>query len=340
MNNHNSRLSSPEIGGLWGTYIQETMSVCLLKYFLHHIKDDEIETILQKALDISLGHLQQISAIFSKEKIPLPHGFSDEDIDLSAPPLFHDLFGLSFVYSMSRMDMINYAFVTSNIARFDVLDFFTKALNQTSKLYTDSTALMLSKGIYDRPPMISYPQKVEYVQKQSYIDGFIGKKRPLNTVELTEIFFNIERNYFAILLCLGLIQVIKDKEIKSFIKDGKEISEKQIKFFNELLIKEDLLGTVPVSMEVTDSTTPPFSDKLIVALFHLLNSIDITLIGHALSLSMRTDLAAHYSKFIGEILIYSEKGFNIMVNRKWLEQPPQASNRKELEKFAKSFHKS
>ncbi|MBM7585379.1 hypothetical protein JOC86_001921 [Bacillus pakistanensis] len=333
MTDHNIRLSSPEIGGLWGTYIQEKMTVCLLKYFLHHIKDGEIKTILQKALDISIAHLKQISEIFSEENIPLPHGFSDEDIDLSAPPLFHDPFALSFIYTMSRMGMINHAFVTSNIARHDILDFFTKALNQSSELYQDSTTLMLSKGIYDRPPMISYPKKVEYIEKQSYINGVIGKKRPLNAVELTEVFFNVERNYFSILLCLGLLQVVKDKEIKGFIKNGKEISEKQIKFFNELLIKEDLLGTVPVSMEVTDSTTSPFSEKLIVALFHFLNSIDITLIGHALSLSMRTDLATHYSKFIGEILIYAKDGFNIMVDRKWLEQPPQAPNRKELEEW-------
>ncbi|MEK1830415.1 DUF3231 family protein [Priestia megaterium] len=53
----------------------------------------------------------------------------------------------------------------------------------------------------------------------------MGKKRPLNAVELTEIFFNIERNYFSVLLCMGLLQVIKDKEIKNYIKDGMEISK-------------------------------------------------------------------------------------------------------------------
>lgn len=330
--NHKIRLSSPEIGGLWGLYIQETMSVCLLKYFLHHLQDDEIKTILQKALEISLEHLQQISSIFSQEKIPLPQGFSDEDIDLTAPPLFHDLFALSFVYSMSRMGMINLSFITSNVARPDVLKFFTTTLKQASELYTDSTTLMLSKGIYDRPPMINYPKKVEFIEKLSYIDGLMGKKRPINAIELMEVFFNIERNYFSILLCQGLLQVVKDKEIKTYIKNGKDISEKQIKFFNEILIKEDLLGTVPVSMEVTDSTTSPFSDKLIVSLFHFLNSIDITLVGHALSLSMRIDLATHYSKFMTEILLYAETGFNIMVNRRWLEQPPQATNRSALEK--------
>jgi len=83
-------------------------------------------------------------------------------------------------------------------------------------------------------------------------------------------------------------------------------------------------------MEVTNSPVSPFPDKLIVALFLFLNSIDVTLIGHALSLSMRVDLATYYSKVIGEILIYAEKGFNIMVNRQWLEPPPQAPNRKVL----------
>ncbi|WP_354315589.1 DUF3231 family protein [Priestia megaterium] len=65
----------------------------------------------------------------------------------------------------------------------------------------------------------------------------MGKKRPLNAVELTEIFFNIERNYFSVLLCMGWLQVLKDKEIKNYIKDGIEISEKQINFFNELFKK-------------------------------------------------------------------------------------------------------
>ncbi|RPK01430.1 DUF3231 family protein [Priestia endophytica] len=329
----NVRLSSPEIGGLWGVYIQETMSICLLKYFLHHLKDNEIKPILRKSLHISQTHTKQIKAIFLEENIPLPDGFTNKDINLSAPPLFYDLFALSFVYSMSRMGMVNLGFSTSTVARADVLDFFTHALNQATELYAESTNLMLSKGIYDRPPMITYPEKVEYVKKQSYIIAAVGKKRPLNAVELTEIFFNIERNYFAVLLCMGLLQVVKDKEIKNYIENGMNLSEKQINFFNDLLKKEDLLGTVPVSMEVTNSTVSPFSDKLIVALFHFLNSIDVTLIGHALSLSMRLDLATYYSKLIGEILTYAEKGFNIMVNRQWLEQPPQAPNRKALKEM-------
>ncbi|MGG0463560.1 DUF3231 family protein [Priestia aryabhattai] len=83
-------------------------------------------------------------------------------------------------------------------------------------------------------------------------------------------------------------------------------------------------------MEVTTSTVSPFSHKLIVALFHSLSFVEVPLIGHVLSLSMRVGLATYYSKLIGEILMYAEKGFNIMVNPEWLEQPSQAPNRKSL----------
>ncbi|QQZ09717.1 DUF3231 family protein [Heyndrickxia vini] len=326
------RLTSAEIGGLWSTYMNSTMSRCLLIYFLHHIKDQEMKDMLQNTLDSTNLQIKKLTAIFSQENLPIPDGFTDKDIDLTAPPLFYDPFALSFLYNLARMDMIFYSFTVVNLSRTDMISFFTDSLRQASKLYGDSTTLLLSKGLYDRPPNIPYPTEVNYIETTSYINGFIHKDRPLNVSEVTEIFFNIERNYFSILLCSGLSQVVKDKEIKNYIKKGKDISLKQINYFNDLLKDEDLLGIVSVNMEVTDSQISPFSEKLIMNLFNSLNAVDITLIGHALSSSLRTDLSVQYSKLIGEILLYLKKGFQLMVERKWLEEPPAAPNRKELEK--------
>ncbi|WP_312468881.1 DUF3231 family protein [Neobacillus sp.] len=330
MGGHSIRLTSSEIGGLWAAYLQENMAVCLLTYFLHHNQDEQIKEILQKAYEISKGHVAQITCIFKDEGIPIPDGFSEKDLNLTAPPLFYDMFGLSFVYSMSRMGMVNTSFITVNTARKDVMDFFVRMVQQTTMLYQQATTLMLEKGVYDRPPMIPYPDQVEYVENPSYISGF-WKKRPLNVAEITEIFFNIERNYFSILLCMGLLQVVKDKEIHDYIAEGKKISEKQINTFNDILMREELLGNVCVSMDVTDSTVSPFSDRLVVTLFHSLNSIDVTLIGHALSLSMRTDLAVFYEKYILEILLYSAKGFDMMVKRGWMLKAPHAPDRRKLQ---------
>jgi hypothetical protein len=331
MPNKTIRLSSAEIGNTWQFYIQANLSKCLLKYFIHHQKDEEILPILHKNLSFTEENIIQIEALYCKENIPIPDGFSDQEINFDAPPLFYDEFALSFVYAMSRINMINRAFLISNTARADVLKIFTTSIDQSVEIYTESTSLMLSKGIYDRPPMIPYPKEVKYVEKKSFLLPLPEQKRPLNTIELTQIFFNIERNYFAVILCLGLQQVVKDKEIKKYIDKGREISENQIKVFNDILVKEDLLGFSSVSMLVTDSTISPFSDKFVVALFHYLNAIDIALLGQALSLSMRMDLATQFSKFMSEIMLYSKDGFNIMVERGWLEKPPMAPNRKELE---------
>ncbi|WP_449537503.1 DUF3231 family protein [Ferdinandcohnia sp. Marseille-Q9671] len=332
MKKYNIRLSSSEISGLWTTFIQGSMTVCLIKYFLHHLEDEEIRPLLKESFRIYSTQIKDIKQIFTEERIPIPDQFSDEDLNLSAPRLFYDPFSLTFIYSMSRMNMINFSFITSNIAREDIRVFFSNCLSDALKQYNESTELMLEKGLYDRPPMVVYPTKNEYIEKVSYLSKIIGEKRPLNVVEITDMFFNIERNYFAIVLCIGFQQVIKDKEISDYVKEGRLISEKQVTFINDLLKEEHLMGTVSIPLEVTDSTVSPFSDKLILTLFHALNGIDITLIGHAQSLSMRADLVAFYSKTIAEILMYAAKGFKLLVDRQWIQEPPHTIDRTKLQK--------
>lgn len=326
----NIELTCTEIGGLWGIYIQESMAVCFLTYFLHHLQDGDIVPLAEKALRISQGRINKIKTFFLAENFPIPAGFSEGDVNLSAQPLFHDSFTLSFVYMMNRLGMINFAFTASNNVRLDVLDFFNDCIHSATEMFGEAVEMMLKKGIYDRPPKMNYPDKIEYVQKNSFLNGIFGEKRPLNAIELSEIFFNIERNYFSVIIMLGFAQVIQDKKIKEHIIRGKKISEKQIELFNKLLMEEDLLGTVTVGMEVTSSTVPPFSEKLIMSMINVLNSVDITLISHALALSMRTDLAAHYTKIIGEVMLYAKDTFDIVVERQWLEQPPLTTNRKKL----------
>ncbi|GIQ71516.1 DUF3231 family protein [Xylanibacillus composti] len=326
----NIELSCTEIGGLWGVYIQESMTKCFLTYFLHHLQDGQIVPLAEEAMSITQDRLDKIKAFFLAENFPVPAGFSDADINLAAPQLYHDTFTLSFIYMMNRLGMINFAFTASNNVRLDVLDFFNECIHSSTEMFGKAVRLMLEKGIYDRPPKMNYPDKIEFVEKTSFLDGLFGSKRPLNAIELSEIFFNIERNYFSVIVMLGFAQVIEDKKIKDLVIRGKKISEEQIELFNTLLMQEDLLGTVTVSMEVTSSNVSPFSDKLIMSMIHILNSVDILLISHALSLSMRTDLVAHYTKIIAEVMAYAKDTYDMVVERKWLEQPPLTTNRKQL----------
>ncbi|MEH7332417.1 DUF3231 family protein [Neobacillus drentensis] len=328
---HNVGLSSTEIAGLWATYIMDSLSICLSKHFLQQSNDEDVKPIIKLTLDLSQKHIEEIKNIFEKEKFPIPKGFTDEDIDLSAPPLFFGLFPVSYAYGVSRMCLMSYSMLVSNVAREDIRSFFSKCLTSSLDLYNTSVNLMLSKGIYDRPTMIPYPDKVEFVKnKETFLSKWFEKKRPLNVLELSEIFFNIERNYFAVVLLTGFIQVVKDEQIKKFLTKGKDLAQKQIHFLNDTLIKDDLLGTIMVNSEVSTSTVSPFSEKLIMNLVTILNTQGITYIGHAIATSARIDLAIEYTKLIPEILQYGKEGTDILIERGWMEEPPHAPNRKEL----------
>ena len=328
MEEHNIGLTTPEIASLWKTYIQQTATLCVIKHFIQHVQDLEIKPILDEQASFLQSFIERAKSMFNEEHFPIPKGFSDEDLNLSAPALFTDLYGLSFVYRLNQMNLSDYATIATKVARQDVVDYFYDCMESTAKIYKKSLNLMLSKGVYDRPPKMSYPSNVEFIKKKdSLFDTWLSDPRPLNAFELGEIFYIIERNYIGILLLMGFIQVTKDKEIKKFLIDGKNLAQKQIDIFNKILKEEEHLGNIPVTLEVTDSTTSPFSDKLIMFFIATTITTGIYLASYALSVSMRKDLGAHYISIIIDIMKYGEEGLKIMVDRGWMEQPPQAFDR-------------
>ncbi|UUZ81244.1 DUF3231 family protein [Paenibacillus sp. P26] len=328
---HKVGLSSTEIAWLWTTYMNDSMSICISKHLLQHSDRKDVNPLLEKTIALSEKHIAEISSIFAKENFPIPKGFTDHDVNLSAPALFFDLFSISYIYGMSRIGLVTYAKMISNVARADVRQFFSRCLESVNELYNTSIELMLEKGIYDRPPMIPYPDHIEFAQKKEmFLSKWLEKRRPLNVIELSEMFFNIERNYFGLILLTAFIQITKDERIKRYLVKGKQLAQKQIEVLNRILIQEDLLGSIMTNTEVSSSTISPFSDKLIMFLITTLSSQGITFIGHALSTSSRVDLVAEYSKLIPEILQFSKDGMDIMIDMEWLEEPPHAPNRDEL----------
>jgi hypothetical protein len=324
-------LSSTELSSLWTSYINDSISVCLSKYLLQITEDDEAKALLEQSLTLAQTHLQTIQHLFEKETFPIPIGFSDADVHVSAPPLFFDLFPLSYVYAMSRIGLTKYAMYLSNVAREDVRSYYTQCLHSTAELYNKSVTLMLNKGIYDRPPMIPYPDHASYIKKkENFLSKWFGPQRQLNVMEISEMFFNIERNYFGLILLTAFIQVVKDEKIKRLLIRGKEMAMEQIQFINEKFIQDDLLGTIMVNTEVTTSTVSPFSDKLILTLINLLNSAALSFLGNAISMTTRLDLIGEYSKLMVKVMQYGKDVTDLLIEREWLEEPPQAPNRKEL----------
>lgn len=72
---HNVKLSAAEIAQLWSSYMNSSMCHCLFTHFLKVVEDNQVQTILDKGLELTQIHLQKLTTIFHKEKFPLPQGF-------------------------------------------------------------------------------------------------------------------------------------------------------------------------------------------------------------------------------------------------------------------------
>lgn len=189
---------------------------------------------------------------------------------------------------------------------------------------------MLKQGTYVRPPYISTPDEVDFVEKQQFLAGFFGKKRSLTSVEVTHLFMNVQTNAIGKALITGFAQIAQHEEIKQFFLRGKQIAQKHMDIFSNILKKEDLPAPMSWDSGISDSTSTIFSDKLMM--FHVSSMIaaGIGNYGMAIAASPRRDLGLRYASLVPEISLYAEDGANIMINHGWMEKPPQADDREHI----------
>jgi len=323
-------LISSEIAGLWNSYMSDTMIVCVIKNFLSNVEDSEIRAILQQTSDLSNQHIQELTNIFNREKLTLPDGFSDRDVNIEAPRLFSDSFYLHYLTFMSRVGMHNYTLILNQIARSDIRAFFSKRINEYIDLYNNSTDLRLSKGIAIRAPRVEVDKEVQYVKSQSFIIDWFGEKRPLLTDEITHIFSNILSNYVGRAIATAFGQVSKDKKISNYFFEGKTIATERISELTSILTDEGIPIPSTSDSFITDSIIAPFSQKLMINHIAVLFSSGISSLGMAIPDTLRSDLEAIYIKYLLENMKYGKKCANLMIDNAWLQQSPQAVKHENL----------
>jgi Protein of unknown function (DUF3231) len=327
---HNVRLTSAELSQLWLSYINDSMSICVLKYFLEKVEDTDIRPVVQYTLQLSQDHIKKVTGIFTEEKHPLPHGFTNEDVDINAPRLYSDDYILRYIYKMSTLGLSGYSVGSTLAVRSDIHKYFRECIIEYTELLKRALDVLLSKGLYIRSPYIPIPEKVDFVTKQSFLTGWFGERRPLTSIEISYLYENIKRNAFGGATLIGFSQVAQNEKVKQYFVRGKEIANKHIEVLSSVLRENDLSAPMTWDSEVTNSTTQLFSDKLMMYVTTSLITIGTGYYGASLGASTRRDLGVHYGRFITEISQYAEDGANIMIENGWLEQPPSASNRDEL----------
>jgi hypothetical protein len=331
---HNIRLTSSELASLWAGYMNNSMSYCVLKYFKEKTQDTEITPILEFAIEITETMLQEITVIYEKENHAIPVGFSEkEDLNLNAPALYSDTFHLNFVHNMARHGMTSYGASFSGCARNDVLQLFSKAIDLTRQLYNKSLNVLLEKGLYSRAASIPIPDKVEFIEKQGYLKGWFGERRPMTSLEIMHFFNNMQRNAIGKALLLGFAQTAGLQEVRNYMARGAQIAGKVVEFMAHILAEENISEPPTLDSEVLKSTTPPFSDKLMMFQVTMLSGMSLGYYGVALGTVTRRDLGSKFMRITMEAVQYAEDGANILIEHGWMEKPPSSIDNIEIAKL-------
>jgi hypothetical protein len=324
------KLTSAELSQLWTSYMNDSMTICVFKYFLEKVEDTETRSILTYALDTVQARIRQLTVIFKEDDQPVPHGFNDNDVNVTAPRLFSDIFILNNIKQTSHLGLVMNAQAVTLSARSDMRDYFFQCLSEANTLHDKTVNLLLSKGLYVRAPYISTPKQVDYVTEQNFLSGWFGKQRPLLSLEIANLYQNVQRNALGFSLLMGYGQVANSKKIAQYMIRGKDISSKHLEIFSSVLRESDIPSALPWDTAVTDSTIAPFSDKLMLFQATAMNALGIAYYGTSMSTSVRHDISAHYARLMAEIGKYAEDGANLMIENGWLEEPPRAIDHKQL----------
>lgn len=328
-----NQLTAAEMGKLWATYIGNTMGECVTGYYLKHVDDVEIKKVLEHAQDLCQTYIHEIKKIFTETNFPIPEGFSvEDDVNIDAPRLYLDEFYLHYLQYLGKAGMSIYSVAIPLVTRKDVRKFFVNALEGAVQLMCEVNDLLKSKGKFMNPPQMPSPEGIDYVTKQSFLNDFLGDDTPLHGLEVAHLFGNINNDIASKALMLGFVQGAKREEVKKFLERGIEINQKHIEKFSSKLNQSNVPSPSLLDHLVTTSTTPAFSDKLMV--YHKIDmfSMKIREYANGASLDGRKDIGALYAKCQLDVALYVEDGANLLIDHGWMEQPPLVIDREELSK--------
>jgi hypothetical protein len=327
---HKLKLTSSEIGTLWEEYVNGTMTDVVNRYMVSIIEDEPIKAIFEDAITTFDKQKRQIITFMENEGFPIPIGFTESDLFKGKPKLFTDIFCLNYLHIMTLHGLLGHTTSLAVSVRKDLRDFYDSCDNDAKKMYHQTIELLLEKGNFQRDPLFYPAQNPEYISSQDFTDGFFGKGRKLAATELISISLNLKKSIMAKTLSIAFSQVAQTKEVRKFLTDSEKTADQQIKTFTKIMQADNLPVPKSWETEVTTSTDSPFSDKLMLYHIGFLFQAAQNYHGAGIASSMRTDLVTAYEGTILKNLMITKKWFDLMVQNKWLEQPPLAPNRTEI----------
>ncbi|MCM3727540.1 DUF3231 family protein [Neobacillus cucumis] len=326
-------ITSSELANLWMTFQEKTMIIRILEHFIEHA-DNEEKLLLQTHYNNASITIDTIKEIFKQEGAVIPIGFTEEDVSKGAPKLYDYIFDIMYLHMMTKVEMSLYSLFCGMSYRKDINDFFIKLTAESQAMNSQSTQFLLEKGVLVRPPFVSMPKEVHFVQNTDYRSGFhlFGELRSLNTIEVSLIHHAIETNLIGMQLMIGFAQVAANKDVQEYLVRGMKLSKKIEMDLGEFLRKSFIEPPATHAGKATTSTIAPFSDKLMMYNTSLLTSFGLGSNALGSAFSLRNDLPAKMAFLAKDISTFAHDGGRIMIKNGWIEEPPQIEDRNELTK--------
>jgi hypothetical protein len=332
MTSRSAPITSSELANLWMAYQEKTMIVRVLEHFIEHASDEE-KQLLQSHYNSALNNIEMITSILQQEGAVVPIGFTASDVHKGVPKLYDYMFDIMYLHMMTKVEMSLYALFTGMSYRKDIEDFFIRLTSESQAMNSQATQFLLEKGVLARPPFVTMPKEVNFVQDKNYMGGlWFSEKRSLNTVEVSLIHHAVETNLIGMQLMIGFAQVASDQEVQDFLAKGMKLSKKIEIDLGEFLRDSFIEPPATHAGKATTSKTAPFSDKLMMYNTSLLASFGLGSNALGGAFSLRSDLPTKMAFIAKDIFTFAQDGGKIMIKNGWMEEPPQIEDRNQLTK--------
>jgi spore coat protein CotF len=329
MGETNVGLTSTEISNIWSSYLKGSMELRFFQYFQATAEDPEVRNIVEKLVDFSQKSLEDLKAIFIKENLTIPLGFTEKDVRLDADRVFSDTFILYICHDITMLSLSTYPAAFPDCTRKDIRNFFQNAIEFTIKIQNEITELMLSQGIYLKSPQVALDHTVDLVDEMKYLNGLFGGSRPVNAAEIANLSRVIHRARFSKMILVTFSKLASHKDVKQHFSKGRDALEKVLETLGDVFEKENIPYSASGDYNFFEVRSSPFSDKLMLFFVNTcLGMFCFIMINQALTSSLRTDIVTKFTMISNQMKKFYGKGLLLTITEKWLEQPPQALDRK------------
>jgi hypothetical protein len=211
--------------------------------------------------------------------------------------------------------------------RTDICDSNRESLHTTIQLNDKVIELLLNKGLYWRTPSLPPQKNPEKIQKVSYLNGLLGDTRPINSMEMANLYFLMDILNMLETLLIGFTQIASSEDVKDLFQKGIDSVKKQLNALVEILKQDNLPFPSSLSTEVTVSKEKIFSDQILVTHVAGLMGTLLSQYGYSLGSAMKHDLVKAYTTQLTKAGTFTEIVTRFLIEKEWLDKVPGSIHR-------------